>query len=67
MGLEPNKSSGRTAAMGVVEWQPCVAFDLVVPLGMQTPSDVQAGVVYDSSRPEAMAAEARAKVPCRAK
>lgn len=26
--------------MGVVEWQPCVAFDLVVPLGMQAPGAV---------------------------
>ncbi len=25
---------------GVVEWQPCVAFDLVVPLDMQTPGAV---------------------------
>ena len=51
---------------GVVEWQPCVAFDLGVPLGMQAPGAVvvmQAGVVYDSSRPEALVAEARARLP----
>ena len=42
MGLEPNKSSDRTAALGVVEWQPCVAFDFVVQLGMQAPSAVGA-------------------------
>jgi hypothetical protein len=29
--------------------------------------DVQAGVVYDSSRPEALVAEARARMPGRAK
>ncbi len=46
-----------------------MALDLVVPLGMQTPSavvDVQAGVVYDSSRPEVLA-EARANLPGQAR
>ncbi len=43
-----------------------MAFDLVVPLGMQAPGAVvvmHAGVVYDSSRPEALVAEARARLP----
>ena len=41
-GARTQQDIWQDCSMGVVEWQPCVAFDLVVPLGMQAPGTVGA-------------------------